>query len=142
MRLLDVNVLMYATFDAFPQHVAAKRWLDEKLSSPREQVAIPWETISGFVRLASNPKVLTPALPVVQAWKIVESWLSAPAAWVPVCTERHRQFLEPFLGLPDMNHKLVADAHLAALAMEYGLVLVSADTDFRKFPGLRFECPF
>ena len=41
-----------------------------------------------------------------------------------------------------MNHKLVADAHLAALAMEYGLVLVSADTDFRKFPGLRFECPF
>ena len=40
-----------------------------------------------------------------------------------------------------MNYKLVADAQLAALAMEHGLVMVSADSDFRLFPGLRIENP-
>ena len=141
MRLLDVNVLMYATFDMFPQHQKARKWLQEHLSVPHERVGIPWETISGFIRLASNPRVLSPALSVSDAWKIVKSWLSAPAAWIPVATDRHQQCLEPLLALPDMNHKLVADAHLAALALEYGLILVSADTDFTRFPNLLFENP-
>lgn len=141
MRLLDVNVLMYATFDAFPQHRKARKWLEEHLSDSNGRVGIPWETISGFVRLASNSRVLSPAMPVSEAWKIVASWLSAPAAWIPVATERHRQCLEPLLALPDMNHKLVADAHLAALAIEYGLALVSADADFTRFPNLQYENP-
>lgn len=36
---------------------------------------------------------------------------------------------------------LVPDAQLAALAIEHGLVLCSADGDFARFPGLRFESP-
>jgi predicted nucleic acid-binding protein len=36
---------------------------------------------------------------------------------------------------------LVRDAHLAALAIEHGLVLTSTDGDFARFPGLRFENP-
>lgn len=142
MRLVDVNVLMYATFDAFPQHVQARKWLEKHLSSSSEKVAFPWETVTGFVRLASNPRILSPALSVAAAWKIVKNWLAAPAAWVPAVTDRHGAYMEKLLSLPDMNHKLVADAHLAALALEHGLILVSADADFRRFPNLRFENPF
>ena len=36
---------------------------------------------------------------------------------------------------------LVPDAHLAALAIEHGLVLCSADADFARFPGLRWHNP-
>jgi hypothetical protein len=36
---------------------------------------------------------------------------------------------------------LVPDAHLAALAIEHGLLLASTDGDFARFPGLRFENP-
>ena len=50
-------------------------------------------------------------------------------------------FLDPLMRMQGMNHKLVADAHLAALAMEHGLILVSADTDFARFAGLRMENP-
>ncbi len=32
-------------------------------------------------------------------------------------------------------------AHLAALAVEHGLVLASTDSDFARAPGLRFENP-
>ena len=37
--------------------------------------------------------------------------------------------------------RLVADAHLAALAIEHGLTLCSADGDFARFKGLRWENP-
>jgi predicted nucleic acid-binding protein len=33
------------------------------------------------------------------------------------------------------------DAHLAALAIEHNATLCSADSDFRRFPGLRFLNP-
>ncbi len=140
MRLLDVNLLVYATFDSMPLHTAAKQWLDERLSE-REQVAFPWETICGFVRIAANPRIFTPCLPIPEAWQQVNCWLDCPPAWIPAATPRHRSILDGLLRLPGLTHKLVADAHLAALAIEHGLVLCSADEDFRIFPGLRFENP-
>lgn len=140
MRLLDVNLLVYATFSTMPSHSAAKRWLDGVMRGD-EQVAFPWETICGFVRLASNPRVFSPCLSVAEAWRHVAAWLDCPCAWIPVPTPRHRAILAGLLSLPGMNHKLVADAQLAATAMEHGLVLCSADNDFRVFPGLRFENP-
>jgi hypothetical protein len=140
MRLLDVNLLVYATFSSMPRHAAAKRWLDGILRG-REQVAFPWETVCGFVRIASNPRVFSPCLSVAGAWRHAAAWLDCPCAWIPSATSRHRAILADLLALPEMNHKLVADAHLAALAMEHGLVLCSADEDFRVFPGLRFENP-
>jgi len=39
------------------------------------------------------------------------------------------------------SSRLVADAHLAALAVEHGLVLCSSDGDFARFDGLRWENP-
>jgi predicted nucleic acid-binding protein len=35
----------------------------------------------------------------------------------------------------------VPDAHLAALAREHGLTLVSTDTDFARFSGIRWLNP-
>ena len=140
MRLLDVNLLVYATFSSMPRHAAAKRWLDGILRG-KEQVAFPWETVCGFVRLASNPRVFSPCLSVAAALRHATAWLDCPCAWMPAPTPRHRDILAGLLALPDMNHKLVADAQLAALAREHGLVLCSADEDFRIFPGLRFENP-
>ena len=141
MRLIDANILMYASFDAFPQHVCAKKWLDDRLNDGTVRLGIPWESITAFVRLASNPKIMQPPISVDKAWKQVESWLNVPCTWIPTATTRHRHYLDSFLSIPNMNHKLVADAHLAALAMEHGLILVSADADFLRFPGIRYENP-
>jgi hypothetical protein len=35
----------------------------------------------------------------------------------------------------------VTDAHIAALAIEHDATLYTADTDFRRFRGLRFVNP-
>nr|MBA2594952.1 VapC toxin family PIN domain ribonuclease [Gammaproteobacteria bacterium] len=36
---------------------------------------------------------------------------------------------------------LVPDAHLAAIAIEHGLILCSTDGDFARFPSLRWQNP-
>ena len=141
MRLLDVNVLVYAAIKSSPQHEMALRWLEKRLSNRDEKLAFPWETIVGFVRIVSNPRIFSNPWSVSEAWGTVEKWLSAPAAWIPTATVRHIEYFRKFMRMKDMGSKLVADAQLAALACEHGLTLVSADADFKKFDGLRVENP-
>ena len=43
-------------------------------------------------------------------------------------------------GMPQAGN-LVPDAHLAALALEHGLTVVSTDTDFAKYPGVTWLNP-
>ena len=61
--------------------------------------------------------------------------------WVPQPTDRHREVLGALLTAASVHSAHVPDAHLAALAIEHGLVLCSADADFARFPGLRWENP-
>ncbi len=60
---------------------------------------------------------------------------------IPQPTERHAEVMGRLLALPGMLGNLVPDAHLAALAIEHGLTLCSADGDFARFPGLNWVNP-
>lgn len=71
----------------------------------------------------------------------MEDWLDCEPAWIPTPTERHREVLAELLAGSGVRANLVPDAHLAALAIEHGLTLVSTDGDFARFPGIRFENP-
>jgi len=75
------------------------------------------------------------------AWAEVTAWLAADPAWVPRSTERHAEVLGQLLALPGIRGNLVHDAHLAALAIEHGLILYSTDGDFARFPALRWQDP-
>jgi predicted nucleic acid-binding protein len=75
------------------------------------------------------------------AWSQVREWLACPSVWSPTPTDRHADILEGLLTRIYGKSNLVPDAHLAALAMEYGLVLQSTDHDFARFSGLRWENP-
>jgi hypothetical protein len=59
----------------------------------------------------------------------------------PQATERHAGVLGALLASAGVQANLVPDAHLAALAIEHGLLLCSADTDFARFPDLRWLNP-
>ena len=71
---------------------------------------------------------------------VIRAWLELPVTWVPQPTERHAETLAGLLE-PETKADLVADAHLAALAIEHGLVLCSTDRDFARFDGLRWIDP-
>jgi toxin-antitoxin system PIN domain toxin len=138
--LVDANILVYAHIASSPRHRTARDWLDGQLNG-HAPVGLPWASLLGFLRLVTNPRVLNPAETMVDAWAQVRAWLDCETAWIPDPTERHAEVLGEFLALPGIHGNLVPDAHLAALAIEHGLVLCSADHDFARFPGLRWVNP-
>ena len=137
---MRTTLTLDAAFSAAPFHVRANKWLDARLNSG-ERLGLPWESVLGYVRIASNPRISAPCMTVAQAWRSVQIWLDCANVWLPAPTPRHRAILQTLITGAPMTHKLVSDAHLAAIAIGHGLVLTSADTDFAKFPGLRFENP-
>jgi toxin-antitoxin system PIN domain toxin len=138
--LVDANLLVYAHIQDFPEHEAANRWLDERLNAS-EPVGLPWPSLLTFLRLVTNPRIFPRPLGIEDAWRQVEEWLAAEPAWIPVPTERHRAVLETLLLGPGVRADLIPDAHLAALAIENGLILCSTDGDFARFSGLRWHNP-
>lgn len=138
MILVDANLLIYASAPETPQHDAARAWLDERINGPA-RVGLPWPSLLAFMRIVSNPRLFERAS-LAHARAQVEDWLSQPSTWIPSPTEAHAATLEGLLE-GERSHRLVPDAHLAALALEHGLLLCSSDGDFARFPGLRWENP-
>ena len=138
--LIDTNVLFFAAREAAPEHERASAWLEEALNGNR-RVGLPWESLTGFVRLATNPGVVPRPMAPGDAWDLVEDWIAAPAAWVPVPTDRHAAVLGDLIRRYGAAGKLVPDAHLAALAIEHGAEVISTDTDFARFTEIRWRNP-
>ena len=140
MILVDANLLIYASSSTFPQHWAAKAWLDDQLSGTA-RVGIAWASVLAFLRVMTSPRILQYPLSMNDAWAEATAWLAADPAWVPQATARHAAVLGDLLALPGIRGNLVHDADLAALAIEHGLILCSTDGDFARFPGLRWLNP-
>ena len=140
MILVDANLLIYAHDAGAAEHATARAWLEHQFNQP-VRVGLPWASTLAFVRLASNPAVVSEPLRPAIAWQYVEEWLALDNVWIPEPGPRHATILGSLLGLPQMTSRLVPDAHLAALAIEHGLALCSTDGDFAKFPGLDWRNP-
>ena len=139
MILIDANLLVYAVSPSLPQHAAASAWLDARLNGAA-RVGLPWPSILAFLRLVTNPRLFSPPVAFADAWKQVEEWLERPCVWIPTPTEDHPVALAPLIR-QCTDSRLIPDAHLAAIAIEHGLTLVSTDGDFARFKGLRWENP-
>ncbi|HVZ68095.1 MAG TPA: type II toxin-antitoxin system VapC family toxin [Rhizomicrobium sp.] len=140
MFLVDVNILLYAHLKLSPHHERARNWLDDQLGG-KARVGLPWLSLLGFLRIATNPRVLIRAESVPAAVAQVRQWLSCDMVWIPQPTERHADVLGRMLVEIDSGGDTVSDAHLAALAIEHGLTLCTNDRDFARFTGLRWTNP-
>lgn len=138
--LVDANILLYAVDEVSPFHDRAKAWLEDALNGER-RIAIPWPSLVAFLRIATNPRALAEPLGSADAWDFVEAWLDAPTSWIPQPTSGHRQILRRLMTTHDIRASLVSDAALVALCVEHGLTMVSADSDFARFPEIRWMNP-
>ncbi|MFN7973733.1 MAG: TA system VapC family ribonuclease toxin [Acidobacteriota bacterium] len=139
MILVDANILVYARSRGMAAHAPARSWLDERLNG-RARIGMPWPSLLGYVRIVTNPRILSRPESIGAAWRQVESWLDVAVVWIPQPGDRHREILATLMPLATQPD-LVADAHLAAIAIEHGLTLASTDGDFARFPGLSFRNP-
>lgn len=133
-------LLLYAVDAASPQHEAAVAWIETTLSGDR-RVAIPWQTIGSFMRISTQPRVYRDPLTIKQAWSFVSEWLTVGVVWIPPASRHTAAILGDLLIEAGVGANLVPDAQLAALAIEHGLVVQSADTGFARFSACRWENP-
>ena len=138
--LVDANILLYAVDEQSPFHEPARTWLEGALNGPR-RVGLPWQSLTAFLRIVTNPRAVPNPLAPAEAWEFVDDWLSAPSAWIPAPGRGYRTILSHLVTGLHLSANLIPDAALAALCIEHGLTVVSADSDFARFPDLRWINP-
>jgi toxin-antitoxin system PIN domain toxin len=136
----DVNLLLYAVNTDAPPHAHAKRWLDAALRGD-EPVGFAWVVLIAFVRITTHARVFPSPMALDDALAIVNGWLALPVAVVIEPGPEHWRILQRLLRDAQRGGNLTTDAHLAALCIERGATLHSADADFTRFRGLRWENP-
>lgn len=140
MKLLDVNVLLYAVNSRSAHHERVKPWLDAVLSG-EETIALPWIVILGFLRISTNPRAFATPLTPAQAFGIVDGWLALPNVVPLDAGEGHWPAMRRLLNDTGTAGNLTTDAHLAAMAIERDAELCSTDADFGRFTALRWTNP-
>ena len=140
MILVDANILLYAEDYLQSRHQQARAWWDSQLSGTGV-VCLCWTVLSAFIRIGTNPRVFEYPLSLEQALARVQSWLDQPCTRVVLPTERHWTVFKQVLTDGQAVANLVTDAHLAALAIEHGCELASTDSDFARFPKLKWRNP-
>ena len=140
MIVPDINVLLYANFAHFPEHAAASVWWLEALHG-REDVGLCPPVVFGLLRISTNPRILRSPLSVERALALVEGWMARPPVMLLQPGPRHQELAFGLLRQLGTGGDLVSDAQLAAFALENHAELHSADSDFGRFPGLRWVNP-
>ncbi len=140
MKVVDLNLLIYAVNEDAPQHARARRWWEATLNGD-EQVGLAWAVVLGFLRLCIRSGVLPRPLAPKQALDLVQAWILHPLVVPLHAGDQHWVILRKLLEPTGMAGNLTTDAHLAALAIEYGGTLCSTDADFARFKSLKFENP-
>lgn len=140
MKIPDANLLIYALDDTSARHKAARVWLDDTLSGT-EDVGFAWVVLLAVLRLTTKASIFTKPLGLDQALDVIDGWLAQPCVSIVHPTARHPAILRGLLAPLGTAGNLTTDAHLAALAIEYGAELCSCDADFSRFPGLRWRDP-
>ena len=140
MILPDVNLLIHAHNADSPAHDAARRWWDDLLAGT-VGVGLAWVAMLGFIRITTHRSILANPLPVADVLDRLGSWLALPQVHVAAPSARHYDLLRDLLGNLGTAGNLTTDAHLAALAIGRGYELHSTDTDFARFPALKWHNP-
>jgi toxin-antitoxin system PIN domain toxin len=135
VKLVDLNLLLYAIDETSPRHERAHHWVEQTMSG-HETVALAWSVLLGFLRVATRPSVFTSPLRPEQALDLVDGWLARPCTTVVAPTQRHAVVLRELIATTGTAGNLTTDAHLAALAIEHGATVCSTDADFRRFSGV------
>ena len=140
MILPDINVLVHAYRRDMPEHDRCRRWLERVVNAGRPY-GMSEIVLSAFVRIVTNRRVFRIPSTPSEALSFTRQLLSSPDC-VPVRPgPAHWAVFERLCRQPGVTGNLVADAYLAAIAMEADAELITMDGDFARFPGLSWRHP-
>ena len=141
MLLPDVNVLIYAhREDSTSDHTRYAEWLTQLATGP-QPFALSVLTLSGLVRIVTNRRIFKRPSTLDEVFAFTAELIRRPTARVVAPGPDHLSIFEQLCRESDAAGKLVADAQHAAVAIEHGCTMVTTDSDFDRFPGLRWQHP-
>ncbi|BBX73383.1 type II toxin-antitoxin system VapC family toxin [Mycobacterium shinjukuense] len=140
MLCVDVNVVVYAHRADLPEHSHYRRLL-EHLANGDQPLGLPDLALAGFVRVMTNRRIFAAPTSPTEAWRAVEGLLAAPAAMQLRPGQRHWGLFRQLADDIDARGNDIADAYLAAYALENNATWLSADRGFARFNRLRWSHP-
>jgi len=138
--LPDVNVLVYAFREDAPQHGRYRDWLRARVAAA-EGFGLAELVLSGVLRVLTHPRIFAPPTPVSRALDYAEKLRTQPNGVLVQPGPRHWEIFTGLCARVDAKGTLIADAYLAALAIEHGCEWITTDRDFARFPELRWRHP-
>jgi uncharacterized protein len=136
----DVNLLLYAVVSGFPQHSRAHAWWERTVNST-DRVGLAQPALFGFLRIVTNARILQSPIPVDDAVEYVRDWLAQPNVDLLVPGPDHLRIALDLLKGVGTAGNLTTDVQLAAYALEHQGEVHSNDTDFARFPDLKWINP-
>ena len=140
MQLFDVNVLINAYKQDAPGHDGYRAFLERTVTGP-DPFGLSELVCSAFVRIVTDRRVYVTPMPIENAVKSVRSLLGRENCQRIQPGRRHFEIFTDLCLRTPVRGKDVADAYLAALAIESGCEWVTDDRGFARFPGLRWRRP-
>ena len=140
MIIPDINLLLYAHNDQSPYHQTARQWWENTINGS-EPVGIPWVVSTGFIRLMANPRAVAAPVSTAEVAGYVQEWFQHDHIKPINPGDDHLRFLLQNLQVAAGGPNLVADAHIAAIAMEHQAEVHTNDSDFDRFSSLKRRNP-
>ncbi|MGE0491225.1 MAG: type II toxin-antitoxin system VapC family toxin [Vulcanimicrobiota bacterium] len=140
MLLPDINALIYAHRSDGPEHELFREWLVSLVTSP-SPFGMSDFVMTGFVRIVTNRRIFSEPTPRPVAVGFLEELLGRANCVLVLPGARQWPLTVRLCEEADITGSMVSDAYLAALAIDHGCELVTTDSDFARFPGLRWSHP-
>ena len=140
MKLVDVNVLVYAHRGEVERHAEYRAWLEELVNGDSE-FGMADEILSGFLRVTTHPRIFNPPTPLDKALQFADAIRRAVNCVRISPGPRHWSVFTHLCRSADARGNLVPDAYFAALAIESGSEWITTDRDYSRFSGLNWRHP-
>lgn len=140
MIVPDANLLLYAYDQSSPFHERAAKWWVDRLSS-LEPVGLCSVVLFAFVRIGTSRRAFARPLSMDEATGHIRGWLERSVTEFLVTLEADVLQALAWLESAGAGGNLTTDARIAALAHRYRATVHTADTDFGRFPGVRWHNP-
>jgi uncharacterized protein len=140
MLCVDVNVLVYAHREDLAEY-SDYRPLLERLANGDELLGLVDSVLGGFARVMTNRRIFSEPTSSAEVWEAVNALLVAPAAMQISAGKRHWALFRQLAADITASGNDIADAYLAAHALENNATWLSADRGFARFPRLRWRHP-
>ncbi|MEI8310747.1 MAG: TA system VapC family ribonuclease toxin [Verrucomicrobiota bacterium] len=137
--LPDANVLIHALRKGTTAHPACHRWLFET-AARGDEIGLCELVEAALLRVPTLGKLQLVPMPEVIGFWTGDLW-RYPRTRRLAATPSHNKLFARLITDLDLLGNDVNDAWLAALAIDHRATLVSTDSGFSRFPGLKWLDP-